>query len=40
VQRAAAISTSCYVMEKGRIIAHGPPSMVMNNDAVRQRLSV
>ena len=40
VQRAAAISTSCYVMEKGRIIAHGPPSLVMTDDAVRQRLSV
>src|SRR5262249_54524540 len=40
VGRAAAISSSCYVMEKGRIIKHGPPADVMADEAVRQRLSV
>ena len=40
VHRAAAISTSCYVMEKGRVIAHGPPGIVIADHAVRQRLSV
>jgi branched-chain amino acid transport system ATP-binding protein len=40
VRRAAAISDSCYVMEKGRIIVHGSPSVVMNDETVRQRLSV
>jgi branched-chain amino acid transport system ATP-binding protein len=40
VRRAAAISSSCYVMEKGRIVVSGPPSAVMADEAVRQRLSV
>jgi branched-chain amino acid transport system ATP-binding protein len=40
VRRAAAISSSCYVMEKGRIIKHGTPADVMADEAVRQRLSV
>jgi branched-chain amino acid transport system ATP-binding protein len=40
VQRAAALSNACYVMEKGGIIAHGPPAQVMADAAIRQRLSV
>jgi branched-chain amino acid transport system ATP-binding protein len=40
VRRAAAISGSCYVMEKGRIVAQGAPSVVIADEAVRQRLSV
>jgi len=40
VHRAAAISSSCYVMEKGRIIKHGAPADVMADEAIRQRLSV
>jgi len=40
IHRAAAISSACYVMEKGRIIAQGPPNAVLNDPAVRQRLSV
>jgi branched-chain amino acid transport system ATP-binding protein len=40
VRRAAAISNFCYVMEKGRIVVHGAPSVVMADEAVRQRLSV
>ena len=40
VRRAAAISNSCYVMEKGRIIMHGAPSVVLADEAIRQRLSV
>lgn len=40
VRRAAAISSSCYVMEKGRIVVHGSPSLVLADEAVRQRLSV
>jgi branched-chain amino acid transport system ATP-binding protein len=40
VRRAAAISDACYVMEKGRIVAHGAPSAVLADEAVRQRLSV
>src|SRR6266446_901502 len=40
VRRAAAISSSCYVMEKGRIIKHGTPADVMADEAIRQRLSV
>jgi branched-chain amino acid transport system ATP-binding protein len=40
VRRAAAISSSCYVMEKGRIAVAGSPSVVMADEAVRQRLSV
>jgi branched-chain amino acid transport system ATP-binding protein len=40
VRRAAAISSSCYVMEKGRIIKHGTPTDVMADEAIRQRLSV
>ena len=40
VWRAAAISDFCYVMEKGRIVVHGAPSVVMADEAVRQRLSV
>jgi branched-chain amino acid transport system ATP-binding protein len=40
VRRAAALSNSCYVMEKGQIIAHGLPSQVMADETIRQRLSV
>ena len=40
VRRAAAVSSSCYVMEKGRIIKHGAPADVMIDEATRQRLSV
>jgi branched-chain amino acid transport system ATP-binding protein len=40
VRRAAAVSSSCYVMEKGRIIRHGAPADVMTDEAIRQRLSV
>jgi branched-chain amino acid transport system ATP-binding protein len=40
VRRAAAISNSCYVMEKGRIIRAGPPAEVLADEEVRQRLSV
>jgi branched-chain amino acid transport system ATP-binding protein len=40
VRRAAAVSNSCYVMEKGRIIVQGSPSVVMSDETVRQRLSV
>jgi branched-chain amino acid transport system ATP-binding protein len=40
VQRAAALSNACYVMEKGGIIAQGPPAQVMADEAIRQRLSV
>jgi branched-chain amino acid transport system ATP-binding protein len=40
VRRAAAISNSCYVMEKGRIIKHGVPADVLSDNAIRQRLSV
>ena len=40
VRRAAAISGSCYVMEKGRIVVQGSPSVVLADEAVRQRLSV
>jgi branched-chain amino acid transport system ATP-binding protein len=40
VRRAVAISSSCYVMEKGRIIKHGAPAEVMADAAIRQRLSV
>jgi branched-chain amino acid transport system ATP-binding protein len=40
IHRAAAISTSCYVMEKGRVVADGPPGLVLTDPAVRQRLSV
>jgi branched-chain amino acid transport system ATP-binding protein len=40
VRRAATLSNSCYVMEKGQIIAHGLPSEVMADEAIRQRLSV
>ncbi len=40
VRRAAAISDCCYVMEKGRIVMHGLPSVVLADEAVRQRLSV
>jgi branched-chain amino acid transport system ATP-binding protein len=39
VQRAAAISDSCYVMEKGRIVAHGGPD-ILQDEAVRRALSV
>jgi branched-chain amino acid transport system ATP-binding protein len=39
VQRAAAISDSCYVMERGRIVAHGPPD-ILQDEAVRRSLSV
>jgi branched-chain amino acid transport system ATP-binding protein len=40
VRRAAAVSSSCYVMEKGRVIKHGAPADVMADEAIRQRLSV
>ncbi len=40
VRRAAALSNSCYVMEKGQIIAHGLPDEVMADEKIRQRLSV
>jgi branched-chain amino acid transport system ATP-binding protein len=40
VRRSAAISNSCYVMEKGRVIANGPPADVLTDEAIRQRLSV
>jgi ABC-type branched-subunit amino acid transport system ATPase component len=40
VRRAAAVSSTCYVMEKGRIIKHGAPADVMADEAIRQRLSV
>jgi branched-chain amino acid transport system ATP-binding protein len=40
VRRAAALSNSCYVMEKGQIIAHGLPAEVMADETIRQRLSV
>ena len=40
VRRAAALSSSCYVMEKGQIIAHGLPAEVMADENIRQRLSV
>jgi branched-chain amino acid transport system ATP-binding protein len=39
VQRAAAISDSCYVMEKGRIVAQGTPD-ILQDEAVRRSLSV
>ena len=32
VRRAAALSNSCYVMEKGQIIAHGLPAEVMADE--------
>jgi branched-chain amino acid transport system ATP-binding protein len=40
VRRAAALSNSCYVMEKGGIIGHGLPAEVMADAAIRDRLSV
>jgi len=40
VRRAAALSNSCYVMEKGRIITQGLPADVMADETIRQRLSV
>ncbi len=40
VRRAAAISSSCYVIEKGRIIKRGIPADVLADEAIRQRLSV
>ncbi len=40
VRRAAAISSLCYVMEKGRIVAEGPPEIVTADEEVRKRLSV
>ena len=40
VRCASAISDSCYVMEKGRIIKHGAPAEVLADEAIRQRLSV
>jgi branched-chain amino acid transport system ATP-binding protein len=39
VQRAAAISDRCYVMEKGRIVAQGTPD-ILKDESVRRRLSV
>jgi branched-chain amino acid transport system ATP-binding protein len=40
VRRAATVSSSCNVMEKGRIIKHGAPVDVLADAAIRQRLSV
>jgi branched-chain amino acid transport system ATP-binding protein len=40
VRRSAAISNSCYVMEKGRVIARGAPTEVLSDEVIRQRLSV
>jgi branched-chain amino acid transport system ATP-binding protein len=40
VRRASTVSSSCYVMEKGRIIGHGAPVEVLADEAIRQRLSV
>jgi branched-chain amino acid transport system ATP-binding protein len=40
VRRSAAISNSCYVMEKGRVIGQGAPMDVLADEAIRQRLSV
>ncbi len=40
VRRASAISNSCYVMEKGRIIQHGAPVNILKYEEIRQRLSV
>jgi branched-chain amino acid transport system ATP-binding protein len=40
VRRAAAVSSLCYVMEKGRIVAEGPPAMITADEEVRKRLSV
>ena len=40
VRRAAAISSTCYVMEKGAIIARGRPAEILADEAIRQRLSV
>jgi branched-chain amino acid transport system ATP-binding protein len=40
VRRAAGLSNSCYVMEKGGIIGHGLPAEVMADAAIRDRLSV
>ncbi len=40
VRRASAISSSCYVMEKGRVIRHGAPADMLADEAIRQRLSV
>ncbi len=34
-----AISDACYVMEKGRIVAHGKPD-ILRDESVRRRLSV
>jgi branched-chain amino acid transport system ATP-binding protein len=39
VRRAAEISQSCYVMEKGRIVAQGTPDII-EDEAVRRSLSV
>src|SRR5262249_22553311 len=39
VQRAAAISDRCYVMEKGRMVAQGTPE-ILQDEAVRRALSV
>jgi branched-chain amino acid transport system ATP-binding protein len=40
VRRAAAISNTCYVMEKGLVVAEGPPDAVIADEEVRKRLSV
>ena len=40
IRRAATLSNTCYVMEKGRIVMHGAPSVVLGDESVRQRLSV
>ncbi|MGA7451428.1 MAG: ABC transporter ATP-binding protein [Rhodoplanes sp.] len=40
VRRALAISNSCYMMEKGRIIQHGAPVNILKYEEIRQRLSV
>jgi len=40
VRRASAISSSCCVIEKGRVIKHGVPVDVLADDAIRQKLSM
>jgi branched-chain amino acid transport system ATP-binding protein len=40
VRRASAISSSCCVIEKGRVIKHGVPVDVLADDTIRQKLSV
>jgi branched-chain amino acid transport system ATP-binding protein len=40
IHRAAAISTACYVMEKGRVVSHGVPATVLADPEIRKKLSV